>query len=450
LFLLALIYTVIHATALFYQVVTLNVAVNHYSNALMTLLLSNQFVEIKSTVFKKFEKENLFQLTCADVVERFQLWLMLMIIVSRNFVQTGAFRSGNSLATFAISSTSPNIDSTPLPNPARSSSSILPQSFTLFPSSVFSSLSSVNSYLPTVGQVLGPFLVVLGSEMLVDWVKHAYINKFNNTRLSVYGRFLDILAKDYYTNAFSDQNLNRRLGLPVIPLSCLFFRASVQIYQMFLTAWLPPPPISLTPSDSTSLSSIHNHYSSTSPLPPTSSSFLFSPFPTSLSYITSLFKNLVWQATPSPTAFVPFLTIILLLLGYVTLLLAKLVLGMALLSYSRARYKNMKYREREHFGSSKADPLYSQQHCQKPSQSASLSGSASIGDVVEGSRRVGGWGVVEVGDDKRRWIYADDPEGAKRLKEREDRDGAGKKPSGGGAHGIEGVRRYEMVAKRIW
>ena len=89
LFLLALLYTTIHSTALFYQLITLNVAVNSYSNALITLLMSNQFVEIKSTVFKKFEKESLFQLTCADVVERFQLWLMLIIIASRNIIETG-------------------------------------------------------------------------------------------------------------------------------------------------------------------------------------------------------------------------------------------------------------------------------------------------------------------------------------------------------------------------
>lgn len=49
---------------------TLNVAINSYSNALLTLLLSNQFVEIKGSVFKKFEKENLFQLTCAGMVFR--------------------------------------------------------------------------------------------------------------------------------------------------------------------------------------------------------------------------------------------------------------------------------------------------------------------------------------------------------------------------------------------
>jgi hypothetical protein len=56
---------VIHTMVLFFQAITLNVAINSFSNALLTLLVSNQFVEIKSAVFKKFEKENLFQLSCA-------------------------------------------------------------------------------------------------------------------------------------------------------------------------------------------------------------------------------------------------------------------------------------------------------------------------------------------------------------------------------------------------
>lgn len=88
-FLLALVYNCLHSIALYYQVITLNVAVNSYSNALLTLLLSNQFVEIKSTVFKRFERDSLFQLTCADIVERFQLWVMLLIIGMRNVVEVG-------------------------------------------------------------------------------------------------------------------------------------------------------------------------------------------------------------------------------------------------------------------------------------------------------------------------------------------------------------------------
>lgn len=32
--------------------------------------------------------------------------------------------------------------------------------------------------------------------MVVDWLKHAFITKFNHIRASVYGRFADVLAKD--------------------------------------------------------------------------------------------------------------------------------------------------------------------------------------------------------------------------------------------------------------
>jgi hypothetical protein len=38
-------------------------------------------------VFKKFEKENLFQIMCADIVERFQLGLMLSVIAIRNIIE---------------------------------------------------------------------------------------------------------------------------------------------------------------------------------------------------------------------------------------------------------------------------------------------------------------------------------------------------------------------------
>ena len=424
LFHLALAYTVLHAIALFYQLITLNVAVNSYSNALITLLLSNQFVEIKSTVFKKFEKENLFQLTCADVVERFQLWLMLTIIASRNIVETGVFTSWFSLGSLKDQAVA-NTNNTPLATPPKTSSSILPQSFTLFPSSLLASLSGANSILPTMAQVLGPFLIVLGSEMLVDWLKHAYINKFNNTRPTIYGRFLDVLAKDYYVHAFADQNLTRRLGLPVIPLACLFFRVSVQTYQMFLASCLPTP--SGPMQDRPTLSTIREQYSTTAgPFPSTTPHRMSSLMSSSIDRISSILSH----AIPSPAHSVTLFTILFVLISYVILLLAKLGMGMALLSMSRARYKAMKDRERE----------YESLQAKKPTAES---------HVVEGHRRVGGWGTVEVNDDKRRWIYVDDPNGLRKLREREERDRA----AGRGSHGIapfEGVKRYEMAAKRIW
>lgn len=176
-FLLSLVYNILHCVVLFYQVIALNVAVNSYSNALLTLLLSNQFVEIKSTVFKRFEKENTFQLACADIVERFQLWIMLVIIGMRNVVEVGGLSVPGAGSE----------DGGPGGTPAHSAS-ILPASFTIMPSWLWS------------GEVLSPFIVVIGSEMVVDWIKHAYVNKFNNIKPNFYGRILDILCKDYYTN----------------------------------------------------------------------------------------------------------------------------------------------------------------------------------------------------------------------------------------------------------
>ena len=385
LFILALLYNLVHSTALFYQVITLNVAVNSYSNALLTLLMSNQFVEIKSTVFKRFEKENLFQLTCADVVERFQLWLMLTIIAARNIIETGGL--------------SPKASTEPV-SAAPLQSSFLSKGFMLLPA--------------WTGLIMGPFLLVLGSEMLVDWVKHAYITKFNLTKPAVYGRFLDILAKDYYTNAFADQNLTRRLGLPVIPLSCLFIRASVQTYHMFLATHMPLP----IPSTATSLSVDE---ATTSPATTAALQHIDQIFRRALGRSTfgggeggsSTLANtpLSWLTTDDLIAFTT--TILFFLVLFLVLIALKLVLGMCLLSFARRRYIGMKQREQDN-------------------------------DFDAEGKRVGGWGIVEVDEAKRSWIYADDREGLDKLRERSRR--RGKEDDGG----FSGVSRYSMVAKRIW
>ncbi|RMZ92399.1 hypothetical protein DV736_g375, partial [Chaetothyriales sp. CBS 134916] len=407
LFILALVYTVIHSVALFYQVITLNVAVNSYSNALITLLMSNQFVEIKSTVFKKFEKENLFQLTCADVVERFQLWHMLLIIASRNIAETGGVSKGfSSLGVASSQSTAAQAPNSSLAItaavPPLTVSSILPKSFTIVPGVV----SSITTYVPTVNHVIGPFLIVMGSEMLVDWLKHAYINKFNNTRPTIYDRFMDVLAKDYYTNAFGDQNLTKRLGLPVIPLSCILIRASVQIYQMFMAAWMPPG----RPSSSTTLAAIQEEFTSTRDAKATST-------PVAIARkVDALLAGLPSTMMDSQLAST-FVTLLVTVLMFLVLLACKLVLGMLLLAFARARYRSMKEREKV--------PI----------------------SQVEGGRRVGGWGVVEVDEDKRRWIYKDDPDGLQAL---HDREKAREREVGADMEAFDRVKRYEMVAKRIW
>ena len=396
-FLLALVYNVAHATALFYQVITLNVAVNSYSNALLTLLLSNQFVEIKGTVFKKFEKENLFQLTCADIVERFQLWLMLLIIAMRNIVEVGGLSIGSNDSSWRSAFGGSN-STAPF-----TASSIVPLSFTVFPK--------------WIGQVLNPFLLVLGSEMLVDWLKHAYITKFNQTKPEIYDKFFDVLAKDYYSNAFTDPNLTRRLGLPVLPLACLFIRAAVQTYHMFIATHMPPP----LPSTAISLAE-----SATTSSPATTAA---------LAHIDQIFRRAIGRSSFGAGAngtgswsswltwtfddIIAFATMaIVFLVVYLFFLAFKLILGMLLLRIARNRYHGMKQRERI--------------------------------DTETGGKRLGGWGVVDVDEEKRRWIYNDDPDSLARLRERDER--IKKKEEKEKTEGVNynGVSRYSMVAKRIW
>lgn len=54
-----------HWQVLFYHSVALNIALNSHNNMLITLLISNNFVELKSNVFKRCERENLFQIAYA-------------------------------------------------------------------------------------------------------------------------------------------------------------------------------------------------------------------------------------------------------------------------------------------------------------------------------------------------------------------------------------------------
>ncbi|KAL1868449.1 hypothetical protein VTK73DRAFT_3657 [Phialemonium thermophilum] len=435
-FLLALAYNTFHAVTLFYQVTTLNVAVNSYSNALLTLLISNQFVEIKSSVFKRFEKENSFQLTCADMVERFQMWIMLLIIGMRNVVEVGGLSVPGAGSENGVAD-----DGGPARVPLHSPS-ILPASFTLLPSWLLS------------GEVLSPFLIVIGSEMIVDWIKHAYINKFNNIKPTLYSRILDILCKDYYTSAFSAPTLTRRLGLPLFPLSCLFIRASVQTYHMFLATHIPAP---LPPSTQTSLSV---------ETPPSSSPAVMAALDRLDNIIRSALGRAVYgypppgtfaaggaaggadngAAGPAPPSSWPswlwplrwtsddaiaaLTMVVVFLLVFVGLLVVKLLLGMALLRYSRDRYARMK----------------AQEHAAAAHGGGDAASSSSLLVDVRG-KRVGGHGEVEVGEERRRWIYADDAEGLRKAREKEKRDA---QKATDKSRDMASVQRYEMVARRIW
>ncbi|KAG6895461.1 hypothetical protein C0992_001123 [Termitomyces sp. T32_za158] len=213
-----------HALVMVYHLISLNVAINSYDHALLTLLVSNQFVEIKGSVFKKFEKDNLFQITCADIVERFTLVLMLCVVAFRNLIEL----SGSE---FDLSE-----------------GFVLPKSFGWFRG---------NNVLWIISY---PVITVMASEMVVDWLKHAFITKFNHIRPSVYERYADVLCRDLATasavgrrsarkHSYVDQSplVARRLGfasLPLAVMSILIGSQSVSlmfaVHPNFSSLWAAP------------------------------------------------------------------------------------------------------------------------------------------------------------------------------------------------------------------
>ena len=219
------------------------------------------------------------------------------------------------------------------------------------------------------------------------------------------------------TQAFADADLTRRLGLPVIPLSCLFVRAAIQTYHMFIALHMPPPlhatTTSLTSEDATSSS------------PATTAA---------LAHIDHVFRRALGRSSfgaglaskpwyhplsytlddliAASTMLIVFLVIYLFFLAF------KLLLGMILLSVSRNRYRGMQEREKM--------------------------------SVETGGKRIGGWGVVDVDEEKRKAIYEDDAEGLRRLRERDEKGRKKEAEEKERGTGFGHVSRYAMVAKRIW
>lgn len=212
--------------------------------------------------------------------------------------------------------------------------------------------------------------------------------------------------------------------MPVLPLSCLFIRASVQVYHMFLATHLSPP----IPTSTTELS-----VESSTPSSPAMIA--------ALEHLDTLLRNALGRAVygyPYESPHVrPFWTfssddaialltmVVFFFLTWVVLLIVKLLLGMALLHYSRERYAAMKVREQ-----------------------AVATGKAEPENFSQPSKRIGSWGAVEIGDDRRKWIYEDDKEGLKKMRDRERK--TEEKFKENGDDGLSKVVRYEMVAKRIW
>uniref|UniRef100_A0A3Q3MG84 Transmembrane anterior posterior transformation 1a n=1 Tax=Mastacembelus armatus TaxID=205130 RepID=A0A3Q3MG84_9TELE len=174
-FFMAVFYVFLHAILIMVQASTLNVAFNSHNKSLLTIMMSNNFVEIKGSVFKKFEKNNLFQMSNSDIKERFTSYVLLLIVCLRNMEQ-----------------------------------------FSWNPDHLWVLLPDV--------------FIVVTSEVAVDIIKHAFITKFNDITADVYSEYRASLAFDLVSsrqkNACTDysDSVARRMGFIPLPLAVLLIR----------------------------------------------------------------------------------------------------------------------------------------------------------------------------------------------------------------------------------
>ncbi|XP_055608496.1 protein TAPT1 homolog [Uranotaenia lowii] len=175
-FIFAIIYVTIHSALVMFQATSLNVAINSNNKGLLTIMMSNNFVELKGSVFKKFDKNNLFQLSCSDVRERFHLTILMLIVL----IQT--------MKEFSWKAD---------------------QFFVMIPDCMY----------------------VMLTELFVDWIKHAFITRFNEIPVDVYREYTTSLAYDMtqtrQKHAFSDHSdlVARRMGFIPIPLGVVLVKA---------------------------------------------------------------------------------------------------------------------------------------------------------------------------------------------------------------------------------
>ncbi|GAQ89506.1 hypothetical protein KFL_005300100 [Klebsormidium nitens] len=162
------------------QAVTLNVAINSHNNALLTLLISNNFVEIKSNVFKRLGKENLHKLAYLDTVERFHIMAHLLFVLVQNV------------------------------------------------------LTSEEPW--AVDLALNALMIVV-CEVLVDVIKHAFLAKFNEMKPAVYGGFLQSLC--WQTVQSGSHQVHKTLSFVPLAPACVVVRVVSPLLPKILPAGPP-------------------------------------------------------------------------------------------------------------------------------------------------------------------------------------------------------------------
>ncbi|KAJ8552919.1 hypothetical protein K7X08_020312 [Anisodus acutangulus] len=157
------------------QAITLSTCIVAHNNALFALLVSNNFAEIKSNVFKRYSKDNVHSLVYYDSVERFHISAFLLFVLAQNLLEADG---------------------------------------------------------PWFGSFICNALVVYVGEMTIDIIKHSFIAKFNNIKPIAFSEFLEDLCKQTL-NIQTDNVKNNLTFVPLAP-ACVVIRVLRPVFAAHL------------------------------------------------------------------------------------------------------------------------------------------------------------------------------------------------------------------------
>ncbi|KAL4326588.1 hypothetical protein AHAS_Ahas13G0015100 [Arachis hypogaea] len=162
------------------QAITLSTCIVAHNNALFALLVSNNFAEIKSNVFKRYSRDNVHSLVYFDSIERFHISAFILFVLAQNILEAEG---------------------------------------------------------PWFESFLSNVLLVYVCEMIIDIIKHSFIAKFNDIKPTTYSEFLEDLCKQ--TLNMQTEGVKKNLTfVPLAPASVV-----IRVLTPVFSVNIPPNPL---------------------------------------------------------------------------------------------------------------------------------------------------------------------------------------------------------------
>lgn len=181
----SVVYSCVHAHMHFWRVLLVSVALVSSDSSIFMIVITNNFAEVKGTVFKKYELRSLYPVLSSDIVERLYLLVDLSIIL-------------------------------------------------------FSLLTSPQKRRMPLGDIFFWVAAMTGIEVVTDWIKYMCICKFNQLPSSVVHEYHQVHLNDVIDTRSSDSGTlhfkgvvsfshgsTRRLHFQSLPLAALV------LFQLF-------------------------------------------------------------------------------------------------------------------------------------------------------------------------------------------------------------------------